>query len=67
MITLSVLFALMYAYSIYRIRKDSGSWDNFNPFETNLFVFFIFFLGTIWHLLLLIWLILYLIEHNILP
>lgn len=67
MITLSVLFALIYAYSIYRIRKDSGSWDEFNPFETNLFVYFMFFLGTMWHLFLLIVLILYVIKHNILP
>jgi len=67
MITLSVLFALIYAYSIYRIRKDSGSWDEFDPFETNMFVYFVFLLGTIWHCSLLVMLILYIIEHNILP
>jgi len=67
MITISILCTLIYAYSIYRIRKDSGSWDEFNLFETNFFVYFMFLLGTIWHCSLLIVLILYVIEHNILP
>jgi len=46
MITISTLLILLYSYSIYKIRKDSGSWKDFDPFESNIFVYFIFLLGT---------------------
>ena len=47
MITMSTLLILLYSYSIYKIRKDSGgSWKDFDPFESNIFVYFIFLLGT---------------------
>ena len=46
MITLTIIFILSYAYSIYKIRKDSGSWENFDPYETNLFFHLIFIIET---------------------
>ena len=46
MITLTIIFILSYAYSIYKIRKDSGSWKNFDPHDTNLFFHLIFIIET---------------------
>jgi hypothetical protein len=46
MITLSILFIICYSYSVYQIRKDSGSWKEFNPYSTGLFAHMIFMFGS---------------------
>ena len=46
MITLSTLFIVLYSYSVYNIRKRSGSWKEFNPFNGNPFSYGMFMLGT---------------------
>jgi len=46
MITLTTLFFILYAYSIYKIKKASGSWKNFNPFCSALGYYTIFLFGT---------------------
>jgi hypothetical protein len=46
MITVSTLLILLYAYSIYRIRIDSGSWKQFDPCDSNLFVYLVFVFST---------------------
>jgi hypothetical protein len=46
MITLSILFIICYSYSVYRIKEDSGSWKEFNPYSTGLFAHMIFMIGT---------------------
>ena len=47
MITISTILILIYAYSIYKIRIDSGSWEDFDPSETNLMTIIAFVIGTI--------------------
>jgi len=64
MITLTILFLIIYAWSIYKIRIDSGSWDNFNPFNTNPLVGMVFILGLSVITLVLI-LVVYLSINNI--
>jgi hypothetical protein len=67
MITILILSILLYSYSVYRIKKDCGSWENFNPFESN-FLFYIGFLfGNSVIVLFIIALLLYVIKNNILP
>jgi len=47
MITLSILFIIAYAYSIYQIRKDCGSWKEFNPYNAGMFADIMFWFGTV--------------------
>jgi hypothetical protein len=37
MITLSTIFIIWFVISVYRIYKKSGSWEEWNPFETTAF------------------------------
>ena len=67
MITISILLILLYSYSIYKIRKDSGSWKDFDPFESNIFVYFIFLFGTATIVLSIISLMIYAVNNNIVP
>jgi hypothetical protein len=47
MITISTILILIYAYSIYKIRIDSGSWEDFDPSETNHMTIIAFIIGTV--------------------
>ena len=68
MITISTLLILLYSYSIYKIRKDSGGfWKDFDPFESNIFVYYIFLFGTAVILSSIIILIIYAVNNNIVP
>ena len=67
MITISILFILLYSYSVYKIRKDSGSWEYFNPYDSNFLVYIIFAFGTGIIGLGIIVIVLYLIKYNIIP
>jgi hypothetical protein len=68
MITISTLLILLYSYSIYKIRKDSGvSWKDFDIFESNIFVYYIFLFGTAAIVVGIIFLIIYAVINNIIP
>lgn len=67
MITISTLLILLYSYSIYKIRKDSGSWKDFDIFESNIFVYYIFLFGTAAIVVGIIFLIIYAVINNIVP
>jgi len=65
MITLTILFIIIYAWSIYKIRIDSGSWDNFNPFHSNIIAFMSFMLITSFIICSIIGLLIYLAYKDI--
>jgi hypothetical protein len=67
MITISTLLFLLYSYSIYKIKKDSGSWGDFNLFNSNFFAYFMFLLGTTVIFFVILFFSFYIIENNILP
>ena len=71
MITLTIIFILSYAYSIYKIRKDSGSWNEFDPYETNLFFHVVFIYGTCILIVVVIgglsYLVNYLVANGLIP
>lgn len=67
MITITTIFILLYTYSIYKIKKDSGSWKNFNPFDTNYITYMIFAMCTILIVMLIGAFIGYLTVNGILP
>jgi hypothetical protein len=67
MITLSTLFILLYSYSVYKIRKDCKSWEDFNPFDSNIFSYAIFMFGTAILILSILLLVGYMVAHNIIP
>ena len=67
MITFSTLFILLYSYSVYKIRKDSESWKDFDPHDSNLFVHIMFVFGTAILILGVLVLVGYMIENNIVP
>ena len=67
MITFSILFILLYSYSIYKIRKDSESWKDFDPTYSNLFVHIMFIFGTSALFVGVSFLVGYMIENNIVP
>jgi hypothetical protein len=67
MITISILLILLYSYSIYKIRKDSGSWKDFDFYESNIFVYLIFLFGTATIVLSIISLMIYAVNNNIVP
>ena len=67
MITISTLLILLYSYSIYKIRKDSGSWKDFDFYESNIFVCLIFLFGTATIVLSIISLMIYAVNNNIVP
>ena len=67
MITFSILFILLYSYSIYKIRKDSESWKDFDPYDSNLFVNLIFMFGTGVLIIGVLALVDYMVTNNIVP
>jgi len=67
MITFSILFILLYSYSIYKIRKDSESWEHFDPTDSNLFVNIMFIFGTSALFVGVSFLVNYMIANNIVP
>ena len=67
MITFSILFILLYSYSIYKIRKDSDSWEYFDPSESNIFVHLMFVFGTGALIVGIGLLVFYMIANNIVP
>ena len=67
MITFSILFILLYSYSIYKIRKDSESWKDFDPSDSNLFVHLIFMFGTGVLIIGVLALVDYMVTNNIVP
>ena len=67
MITFSTLFIILYSYSIYKIRKDSDSWEYFDPSESNIFVHLMFVFGTGALIVGISALVGYMIVNNIVP
>ena len=67
MITISTLLILLYSYSIYKIRKDSGSWKDFDPSDSNIFASLVFFFGTAAIAVGVLYLISYAVNNNIVP
>ena len=67
MITFSILFILLYSYSVYKIRKDSDSWEYFDPSESNIFVHLMFVFGTGVLIIGISALVGYMIANNIVP
>ena len=67
MITFSTLFIILYSYSIYKIRKDSDSWEYFDPSESNIFVHLMFVFGTGVLIIGISALVGYMIANNIVP
>lgn len=67
MITISILFILLYSYSIYKIKKDCGSWKYFNPFESSFLSYMFFIFGTGLLFLGISILMFYMVYTNVLP
>ena len=67
MITFSILFIILYSYSVYKIRKDSDSWEYFDPSESNIFVHLMFVFGTGALIVGISALVVYMIVNNIVP
>ena len=67
MITISTLIILMYTYSIYKIRIDSGSWKQFDPYDSNLLVNIGFIIGTGVLIVGFMYGVFYVIANNIVP
>ena len=67
MITFSILFIILYSYSVYKIRKDSDSWEYFDPSESNIFVHLMFVFGTGALIVGIALLVVYMIVNNIVP
>ena len=67
MITISTLIILLYAYSIYKIRIDSGSWKQFDSYDSNLFVHLVFMFITSALIIGFISGAVYVIKNNIVP
>jgi hypothetical protein len=71
MITLTILFTLLYGYSIYKIRKVSGSWEDFSPYsaydEGNAFAYMIFGFGTFIITAFILVLLIYAVDSGIIP
>ena len=57
----------MYAYSIYKIRIDSGSWKDFDLFNTTLLAHIVFVIGTATCIVAIMVLAIYIVQNNILP
>jgi hypothetical protein len=67
MITLTIIFILLYAYSIYKIKQESGSWENFVRYDTNLFSNVVFIFGTSILITVVIVGLSYLITNGLIP
>jgi len=67
MITSSILFILLYSYSVYKIKKDSGSWKLFNPLYSNMFAYMMFMLGTIAIIFVTLLILFFLAKYDIIP
>jgi hypothetical protein len=68
MITLSIILAILYGYSILRIKKDSdSSWKEFNPFNSNIYVYFLFIIGTLFFSFWIVFGTIFLISTGIIP
>jgi len=67
MITFSILFILLYSYSICKIRKESKSWKDFDSYDSNLFVHLIFIFGTAALIIVVLSFGSYMVINNIVP
>ena len=72
MITISTLFILLYSYSLYKIRKDSGSWKEFDPLGSGLFVWLVFLTGTVTIIMVVLGILCYgilgyAVQNNLIP
>lgn len=71
MITITTLFTLLYGYSIYKIRKVSGSWKDFSPYkaykEGNTFTSMVFMLGACIIIIFILALLSYAVDSGIIP
>ena len=67
MITLTTLFVLLYSYSVYRIRTDSGSWKRFDPCNSNAVATLLFLFGTVILVVALAAALGYSIEQDLIP
>jgi hypothetical protein len=71
MITLTTLFTILYGYSIYKIRKVSGSWEDFSPYnaydEGNAFAYLVFGLGTFIAAIFIVVYLVYSADSGIIP
>lgn len=66
MITISILFILIYSYSLYTI-KGSKPWEDFNPFESSFLLYMLFILGTGLLSIGIFILMFYIVYTNVLP
>jgi hypothetical protein len=68
MITFSTLFILLYVYSTYKIKVESGSWSKFQLLKApNAIIFFTWILGTVVIFASIIAFIIYLVISDIIP
>ncbi len=67
MITISTLFILLYSYSLYKIRKDSGSWKEFEPYGSGLFVWMVWLFGTAIIIVYVLGILGYVVQNNLIP
>ena len=67
MITISTLFILLYSYSLYKIRKDSGSWKEFDPLESGLFVWLVWLFGSAIIIVCVLGILGYVVQNNLIP
>lgn len=67
MVTVSTLFILMYVYTLYRLRTDSGSWEDFDPMNSGIYHWMVFIIGTSSLIITMLIILNYLMSHNIIP
>jgi len=68
MITFTILFLLLYANTLIRIRMKCGSWGKeFNPLEHGFYHWMVWLWGTGGLIVGALYTIGYLIQHNIVP
>ena len=71
MITLTTLFTLLYGYSIYKIRKVSGSWEDFSTYSAfdqgYTFASMVFGLGTFMITTFILTFLIYAADSGIIP
>jgi hypothetical protein len=68
MITFSTLFILLYVYSTYKIKVESGSWSKFQLLKApNAIVFFTWLIGTVVIFASIVGFIIHLVISGIVP
>lgn len=71
MVTFTTLFTLLYGYSIYKIRKVSGSWKDFSPYNAHdegyTFAYMVFGLGTFMITSFILAFLIYAVDSGIIP